>query len=389
MSFVPKDVIILPQQTREFPDRWLAMNVFAKKSLGISGEVLALLGKLESQPDSEASTKTYLCWEVECFSNEEGLLADPSRFRRNPGEWCELKLNRAALELKLKEHCIVIDDERAYLERFQPKRNLLDFQRFGNFHQQHGQHLRVVKRVDPGKWWMEQKFTEDGTKVREDNLYGAVQWNFLVDYFQQKISRALNALDIGCGTGVYTNLMARCGAKATGVDPSEEYLGVARKHATKNATFLHAEIGSPDGLSVIPSQSVDLIFMSDALLFYFVPMNPDQKADLTLLLTDIHRILKPGGTFISMEPHSTFFLNPWLGSTDRPFTILHEYMQRNFGVVPSLSKLIRSFTRNRFLIRDYQEIGPNASFCEKNPRAYHFAREFPLWQLLEMQFLEP
>ena len=37
--------------------------------------------------------------------------------------------------------------------------------------------------------------------------------------------------------------------------------------------------------------------MSDALLFYFVPFYPGQKADIQILLAAVRRILKDGGVF--------------------------------------------------------------------------------------------
>ncbi len=112
------------------------------------------------------ATRPFRCWRVEYFSNEDGLLADPSRYRRAPEDSREPSLDRSALIAELKKHCILIDDEVAYRERFKPKRNLLDRERFGNFHQQHGQHMALTRRKDPADWWMRQKFTADQLSVR-------------------------------------------------------------------------------------------------------------------------------------------------------------------------------------------------------------------------------
>src|SRR5690349_5719591 len=141
MSFVPKDVVILPESTPDYPDRWVAMNVFARTSLGVTADVLGFLGRVGTMSAVTDKPPTYLCWDIEYFSNEEGLLADPSRFRRDAAQWKELRLDREALEAKLKAHFILIDDEAAYRARFQAKKHLLDHEHFGNFHQQHGQHM--------------------------------------------------------------------------------------------------------------------------------------------------------------------------------------------------------------------------------------------------------
>ena len=244
--------------------------------------------------------------------------------------------------------------------------------------------MMLVKRANPVEWWMEQKFSTDRLSVRPDTLYGAVQWRFLEKYFAERIRPGMSVIDLGCGTGVYTNAMARHGAKVLGVDPSDEYLAVAKANAVANSSFENMRIGESGGLDAIASSSADIVFMSDALLFYFVPLYPGQKADIEVLLADIRRILKPSGIFVSLEPHPVFYLAPWLGSAEYPFTVVTEYLNKWFGIVPPLSWWMRQFADAGFAVADVQEIGPESYFREEDPRGYHFAKEFPLWQLLEL-----
>lgn len=387
MSFVPKDVVLLPESTPAHPDRWVAMNVFARTALGLSGEVVALLGAISRGDAAPAGDRTFRCWDIECFSNADGLLADPSRYQRDPAKWRELDLDYAALVAKLKTHCILIDDEAAYRARFQPKKNLLDRQNFGDFHQQHGQHLMLVKRANPAEWWMQQKFSADYLSVRPDTLYGAVQWCFLKDFFAARIKPGMTVIDLGCGTGIYANAMAAHGATVIGIDPSEEYLAVARANAVEGTRFEAMNIGEAGGLDAIPDASADMVFMSDALLFYYRPFYPGQKADIQVVLRDIRRILKPGGVFISLEPHAAFYLTPWLGAADRPFTVVSEYLHKWYGIVPPLSWMIQAFSEAGLAVADMQEIGPADYFADIDPRGYNFATEFPLWQLLELKVL--
>ena len=124
--------------------------------------------------------------------------------------------------------------------------------------------------------------------------------------------------------------------------------------------------------------------MSDALLFYFVPVMKNQKADLQILFDDIRRILKPNGKFISMEPHYLFWLLPWLGEKQRPFTILTEYSKKVFGVIPTMSQLIQAFAKGGFVVTWMEEILPDPSFELVDSRAYNFANQFPLWQIFEL-----
>lgn len=377
---IPEDVIILPY-SQQGADRWIAYNVFARTSLGLSSDALAVIGNLEELPTSEG--RLFDIWQTEWFANGEGTLADPTRFLRDTSQWKHCACTVGEVVKMCLEHSILIEDEDKYRERFQAKTSVLDKEHFGNFHQQVGQYLLLQRRMHPSKWWLWQKFDNECKEVRKDNLYGGTQYNFLERYFAEKIQPGTTVLDLGCGTGIYANLMATCGATVLGVDPSREYLEIAQRNAVAGTEFREAVIGERGGLDFLPSEHFDMVFMSDALLFYFVPINPNEKPDIHTLFEDIHRVLKPGGVFISVEPHASFYLNPWFGSESHPFTVLTEYTHPVYRTVPSTSTIIQAIIQGGFIIQGINELYPDPSFEDVDRRAYHFAREFPLWQLLE------
>jgi SAM-dependent methyltransferase len=380
-----KDVIALP----EAQGRWVLMNVFAKTCLGVEAEALRLLTALStSVPEKESLlAANYKVWYISVFSNEEGLLADPTRYRRDVNTWGNPAIiSGADLAALFTKHSFLIEDRAAYRERFREKKDLLDKKNFGNFHQQLGQHLMLEKRVDPEMWWVRQKFNEDLRSFR-NNLYGAVEAHFLEGYFKSRFTGAPDVLDIGCGTGCYANLMSKHGAKVLGVDPNDKFLEIARKNAVTGSRFEKLPI-LPNGAPVldsIPSQSADFVFMSDALLFYFVSPVKGPKADIQALFREIRRILKPGGTYISVEPHYIFWLLPWLGETDRPFTVMTEYLKKNFHVTATTSELIQAWSRGGFAVTWMEEMTPDPAFEKADPRAYHFAKEFSIGQLYELK----
>lgn len=388
MSQVSKDIIVLPEFTEAVPVRWVVMNVLARTCLGVNSEVLGFISFVEQLPSDELSQRfageIFQIWDIERFSIYDGLLCDPTPYVRNVNQWGNPQIvDSVALMEKLKQHCFVIDDVVEYRQRFQAKTSLRDKEHFGNLHQQLGQELLLKRHESPSQWWLRQKFSEDLRSVRMDNLYGAVQAHYLETYFPRKLSPGMTVVDIGCGTGFYANMMARCGAQVLGVDPNPDYIEAARKNALSNTRFEVKDMSYPDALRDIPDGYADVVYISDTLLFYFVPTSPDQGSDVCGLLQDIHRILKPDGTFISLEPHFVFWTAPWLGEPDHPFTIITEYMNKNFGVTGILSQLIQSLTKAGFVVTWMEELTPDPAFASVNPRAYHIAREFPVWHLFE------
>jgi len=54
-----------------------------------------------------------------------------------------------------------------------------------------------------------------------------------LQYIQEKIDlKGTNILDIGCGGGILSESLARCGALVTAIDTSEELIKIAENHAT-------------------------------------------------------------------------------------------------------------------------------------------------------------
>ena len=106
------------------------------------------------------------------------------------------------------------------------------------------------------------------------------------------------ALDIGCGTGVFTLELARHGANVTGVDRSEGMISLARSLAARDGlqagfTFVDAEaLPFPDG-------EFDLVVAVTVLCF---------AADPGRLLRESLRVLKPDGRLVIGELNS---LSPW------------------------------------------------------------------------------
>ncbi len=106
------------------------------------------------------------------------------------------------------------------------------------------------------------------------------------------LARGTKALEVGCGTGMFSEIFAKTGASLVAVDLSGELLERARARALANVTFLHkgfeeCEVDGP----------FDAVIGSSIL----------HHLDLDAALPKILSLLKPGGVMSFAEPN---MLNP-------------------------------------------------------------------------------
>ena len=102
-------------------------------------------------------------------------------------------------------------------------------------------------------------------------------------------------LEVGCGTGDYTFLLARAGHRMTGVDLSSKSIEAARAKASilgvSDASFA---VSDAEALSEIPADSADGVVSFSALRY--VP-------DVRQALLAIRRVLKPNGVAVLDFPN--------------------------------------------------------------------------------------
>ena len=109
-----------------------------------------------------------------------------------------------------------------------------------------------------------------------------------------RLAPGRTALEIGCGTGIFSELLARSGAGVTAVDLSPELAEKAR--APTSAPNLKFLVMNVERLE-FPDNSFDCVCGSSVL----------HHLDLAKALPEMLRVLKPGGAFVFTEPN---MLNP-------------------------------------------------------------------------------
>ncbi len=122
-------------------------------------------------------------------------------------------------------------------------------------------------------------------------------------YFQDVLSERLKldlrgktVLDVGCGGGLLAEEFARLGCQVTGVDPSEPSLATARAHAQQAGLTIDYRSGSGEDLP-FAAETFEIVYCSDVL---------EHVSDLERVLSEIARVLNPGGIFLYDTINRTF-----------------------------------------------------------------------------------
>lgn len=105
-----------------------------------------------------------------------------------------------------------------------------------------------------------------------------------------------HVLDVGCGTGVLTRLAAQqvgVGGSMIGIDPSPAMLRVARRNANTEASRASFKVAAIEALP-FDSGHFDVVF-SSCMLHHLTPAL--KRAGLT----EVYRVLKPGGRFVIVD----------------------------------------------------------------------------------------
>lgn len=123
--------------------------------------------------------------------------------------------------------------------------------------------------------------------------------------------RGANVLDFGCFEGNHLSLwLAEQCAEYTAVDLSEQAISVLNAKL-RDRGLAHARAYAQDFLAnSYPDDSFDVIY-AYSVLHHF--------KDMTVLLAELYRVLKPGGVIISFDPMMTEPINRLARALYRPF----------------------------------------------------------------------
>lgn len=257
----------------------------------------------------------------------------------------------------------------------------------GSFYEQIGTECLFARR-EPTEWWTSQKFEADGLSTRQ-TPYHYIQDRFLENYLKTYASDK-SIIEIGCGTGYYTNRMAQVAGNVVGIDYNPKYVERAKTiwqdQGEKHADYAVCDIidFKSDRPDLIETQ-YDRVILIDTFLFLFhETYQPELFAARETVLKNMARLLKPGGRILIMDPHP-LFLTPWFGDPNRPFGILESYNTHYFRVIPTLEEVSGLFYEAGLSIMRIIEPTPHPDFADIDPTANAFYNEVPAWWMIELQ----
>lgn len=110
-------------------------------------------------------------------------------------------------------------------------------------------------------------------------------------YAIRKIRGAQRVLDVGCGTGYGSAMVASRGREVVGIDVSEEAVAFARaKHRQDNVEFVAMPATELD----FPNASFNAAYSIQVI---------EHVEDIETQLSEVVRILRPGGSFVVATPN--------------------------------------------------------------------------------------
>jgi SAM-dependent methyltransferase len=101
----------------------------------------------------------------------------------------------------------------------------------------------------------------------------------------------LKVVDLGCGEGRFSRMLARRHADVTGLDLTARFVEYANAHRAGGETYIH---GDMQNLAGIEGESFDLAVSYLSLL---------DVPDFERAVREAHRVLRPGGRFIVCNLH--------------------------------------------------------------------------------------
>jgi len=224
---------------------------------------------------------------------------------------------------------------------------------------------RVMKQWDDAsESWVD--FVRQGKDFCRDKMNNPATFRLIGNVKGQR------ALDLACGEGYNTRMLARNGAKVTGVDFSKKLIELARIEETREKLGIDYRASNVDDLSEFPSNHFDVVTCFMALM--------DIK-NYGGTVSEVSRVLKNMGRFVFSIPHPCFELNR-IGTTKNYFVATEECVDwemerllkpfKTTSFHRTLTDYFNMLQENRLLVKRLVEPKPSEQVAAKYPLLKQF-----------------
>jgi len=224
---------------------------------------------------------------------------------------------------------------------------------------------RVMKQWDDAsESWVD--FVRQGKDFCRDRMNNPATFRLIGNVKGQR------ALDLACGEGYNTRMVARNGAKVTGVDFSMKLVELARIEETRKKLGIDYRVSDVADLSEFPSNHFDVVTCFMALM--------DIK-NYGGTVSEVSRVLKNMGRFVFSIPHPCFELNR-IGTTKNYFVATEECVDwemerllkpfKTTSFHRTLTDYFNMLQENRLLVKRLVEPKPSEQVAAKYPLLKQF-----------------
>jgi SAM-dependent methyltransferase len=133
--------------------------------------------------------------------------------------------------------------------------------------------------------------------------WASVHYDYYLNFVRDHVNKIGDVLDIGCGAGQATAMLARYAGRSVGIDSDENVIEFARKHNTgSGATFIHGAFPS----KALNDRHFDYIFCVETM--EHLPYDQQQY-----FLTRALGLLHPDGRMFITTPNEPSASPPHIG----------------------------------------------------------------------------
>ena len=170
-------------------------------------------------------------------------------------------------------------------------------------------HKRISNEKEHGKWLAENNPEDEwGWGSPAGKLRAKRRADLIIKGGDLKLGKQI--MEVGCGTGMFTEKFSKTGANILALDLAEDLLSIAKKRGLSNVEF-----------RLSPFEEITIESSFDAIIGSSVL----HHLDMDIALSAIYRLLKPGGKLCFAEPN---MLNPQV-FIERHFRTFFKYVSQD------------------------------------------------------------